>query len=117
MEYTITTIPGTAIAYFKRSGSVNLDTRKDNRKCILDYCNKKGLQKVIVDAREQNPTLSILECFNFGAEVAVLMRKIRIAVLHNEGDESIDYTVKSAASRGMQIRGFLEKSDAIEWLS
>ena len=117
MEYTIITIPNTDIAYFKRGGSVDLDSRKDNRKCILDYCNKNGLQKVIVDARAQKSGLSILECFNFGAEIAVLMKEIRIAVLYKEGDESIDYTVKSAASRGMQIRGFFEKSEAIQWLS
>ena len=117
MEYTITTILNTDIAYFKRSGPIDLHVRKDNRKCILDYCMKFNLNKVIVDARDQESALSIIECFNFGAETAVLMKRLRIAVLHREADESIDYTVNAASSRGMKIRGFLEKSEAIQWLS
>lgn len=117
MAHTITTIPETNIVYFKRSGAVDLKARKDNRECILDYCNKFKLYKVIVDAREQQSKLSLIECFNFGADTAVLMKRLRIAVLQRKDDETIKYTVDAANSRGLKIKTFNEKDDAIQWLT
>lgn len=117
MQNTIYTIPDTDIVFFKRNGPVSLKDRVVNRKCILDYCVEKKLKKVIVDTKDQHSKLSLLECFNFGAETAILMKQIKIAVLHLEEDESIAYTVNSAKSRGMQIQAFSKMDDAIDWLS
>ena len=117
MQFSIHTLPDTDIAFFKRSGKVDLDDRKENRKLIQDYCKENGLRKVIIDAREQESSLSLVDGFNFGVETAVMMKKMSIAVLYEAGDESIIYIINSASSRGMNIKAFTDMGEAVNWLS
>lgn len=78
---------------------------------------KHKLSKLLVDTRGQEPSLTSMENFNFGAEMAVMMKQFKIAVLYNEGDESIIYSMKSAVTRGLNVLGFHDENEAMKWLA
>ncbi len=116
MKYTLSVIPDTRIAMFRWQGPITLEDRRRNRKRIVEFCEHEGVKGVIIDGRDQESKMSIMETFSFGEEVPTEMRGIAIAIVYRPGDRALTFIDTVAANRGSTIKSFLYVDEAQAWL-
>ncbi|HEX2697253.1 MAG TPA: hypothetical protein VHM28_06050 [Anaerolineales bacterium] len=83
---------------------------------ISDNCQHDNLGKVLVDLRELEGDLSIIDRFEIGVEVArVIGPKIKVAAVARRS--IINYMAETVAvNRGANLKVFSEMGKALNWL-
>ena len=119
MVYDITINTEDGYLHVIVKGTASLDGNIDLQMKVVKACTKEKLNRAIVDIRDlKNPT-SITEVYQFGKESERNLRNILIkaAVLHNiDRTEHESFLETTMRNRGVNLKSFVKKKDALEWL-
>ena len=98
-------------------GDISFDDLKTSLKAILKFKEKRGLNKVLVDATSAKSYPSTLPVFDFGAQAAESLRGIMVAIVvtPETRDETVFFETV-ARNRGSNARVFDTLDAAISWL-
>ena len=83
---------------------------------MVQFCEAHGVRDLIIDGRDQFSETDILDSYDFGSEVPVELRGLRIAVVHRSDDDSLRFIETVAFNRGAMTRAFLDLDEARRWL-
>jgi len=100
------------------SGDISAEDVKKTISQIADIRREHGLNKVLVDCREQSSALGTMDTFQ--VVVKDDHRGIRTAVLVIAGqaaEEGNKFAETVAANRGFALKVFYTKEEAMEWLN
>jgi hypothetical protein len=116
MTCELSILPGERIVLSRFSGPITVEDRVRNRRDTLQFCQERGIDKVLVDMRGQESLSDTMEIFGFGATTPETTRGFRIAIVYDPGDGDARFIGTVAANRGANIRLFHIFDQALEWL-
>ena len=90
---------------------------EEARTKALDSLSSEGWTRLLVNACAVEP-LSVREDFEFTSDHAMQFDpRIRTAIIHSADEaERFRFIENVATNRGVQMRAFLEESEALDWL-
>ena len=106
--YTIGLIPNTDIALFHWVGPITVDDRIKNLDLMVDYYHEKGVTKLIIDGRDQEPQTGAVESYDFGTMVPTAFRGLIVAIVHRPDDETLKFIETVAFNRGSGTNAFVD---------
>ena len=115
-SYDLDILQGTDIAVFRWVGPITLEDRRQNTHRMREFCEQRGLRRVIIDGREQQSETDIVDSYEFGAAVPTEMPGLTLAVVHRPDDESLKFIETVAYNRGSRTRAFQDFEAARAWL-
>ncbi len=115
-RYILQIIPDSQIALFHWVGPITLKDRRQNIQRMVEFCETHGVRNLIVDGRDQVSETGTMDSFNFGRDVSVEMRGLRIAVVYRFNDDSLPFISTVAHNRGALTKDFHSIDEARTWL-
>ena len=97
-------------------GKVSLEDSLSSLDTLHTLMGESGIRKVLSDTRKQNFQPSMMNIYEFGTK---LPHKVQIAVIVSQDQpttDAISFLDNVAFNRGVNIRLFGSRSDALEWL-
>jgi hypothetical protein len=116
VPYTLEVLDGTEIAVCRWSGPIALEDRIACRQAMVEFCNSKNVDNLLIDGREQQSRTDIVDSYDFAKDVPEEMFGLNIAVVHRQEDESLRFIETVAFNRGAQTRAFTDYDSALRWL-
>lgn len=98
------------------SGKVSVPQIRASIKAVEAVYTEKGINKALVDARNQDQPPSITELYEIASNMP---RGIRIALLTTGGtttEDGLRFLETVAKNTGLEVRVFLEQDEALRWL-
>jgi len=114
--FTIDLIPNTDIALFHWVGPISVQDRFRNLDLMTEFCGERGLRKLIIDGRDQEPRSVAIDSFDFGAAVPKAFRGLNVAVVHRPDDDTLRFIETVAFNRGSGTKAFIDIHQAQSWL-
>ena len=115
-SYTFNLLPGTDVALFHWTGPITLEDRIRNLDRMVDFCEANDVFKLVIDGRDQESLTGTLENYDFGAQVPKAFRRLRVAVVHRQDDDSLHFIETVAFNRGAGTHAFTDFDEALHWL-
>ena len=115
-HYTLEIIPQSDIALFHWYGPITLEDRRQNVKRMVSFCHEQGVKNLIIDGRDQLSKTETVEAFEFGSEVPINMKGLRIAVVCRPDDIVLKFIETVAHNRGAITNNFASVELARYWL-
>ncbi|MBU8922073.1 MAG: hypothetical protein KOO63_09670 [Bacteroidales bacterium] len=98
-------------------GDVNAEDLKKSLETVFKIRQEQGLTRVLVDATRETSLPSTPRVFEFGSQLAELLRGMKFALATSpETDRDLRFLVTVAINRGAQVSVFDSVDDALVWL-
>ena len=115
-HYTLEIIPGSDIVLFHWYGPIKLEDRRHNVKRMVGFCHEHGIKNLIIDGRDQVSKTSTLDAYEFGTQVPIDMKGLRIGVVCRPDDVTLKFIETVAHNRGAITNNFASVELARHWL-
>lgn len=116
MTFELSVLPGECIVLGRLSGPITVEDRIRNRRDMLQFCQERGINKVLADMRGQESLADTMEIFDFSEATVEMIRGFQIAIVFDPGDLDARFIGEVAANRGAHVRSFHIFDQAREWL-
>ena len=105
--------------HLRYSGVVNLETRLRAREEVFALCKKHQLSRSLVETQDSNIAMSIEDIARFGTSFKSigLPQGYHVATVIASGDQADSLLEIMASIDGLNIKVFLNKEVAIQWVS
>ena len=115
-HYSLELIPESDIVLFHWRGPITLEDRRHNVKRMVGFCHEHGIRNLIIDGRDHISKTGTLDAFEFGTEVPIDMKGLRIAVVCRPDDVTLKFIETVAHNRGAVTNNFASIELAKYWL-
>jgi len=116
MTCELSVLPGERVVLSSFSGPITVKDRVRNQRETLQFCQKKKINKILLDMRGQESLSNIADLHDFGASMPETTRGFQIAIVCDSGDANARFIDTVAANRGAHINSFHSIEKAREWL-
>ena len=125
MEYTIQLANDSQIIKVTIAGIWNAETDKTMALDVMAKVEKTGVDKVLIDMRELQFDLPMLNLFDRAKELRdqrsnFISHSNRVALVYKPTDKKMDSNLKffedASQNRGLPYRVFKDAASALEWL-
>jgi hypothetical protein len=98
-------------------GEVSLEDLKQSLETVFKIHREQGLTKVFVDATKETSLPSTFPVFEFGSELAKIVRNLKFAVVTSPKMKDIMKFLETVTqNRGVEVQMFDSEDAALEWL-
>jgi len=106
------------IIHIKSVNEVTVRDLKLTLSKILKFKEVKGFTRIFVDHSETTSFPSVVDAFNFGADISQLFKKTSIALVASKRTErDIEFFRDVVNARGGNVQIFYSEEPAIQWLT
>ena len=116
LEQQISIQPGYVLIERPSDYEVDWTEQPAELKKISAFCKETGCRKVLVLGPRTKVTLSAVEVFKLGEEIAKLALQIAVVELHDASKENVKFLENVVINRGVPIQFFDNEQDAKDWL-
>lgn len=101
------------------TGVIDLETRLKAREEVFSLCKKHKLSRTLVETQDSNIVMSVEDITRFGTSFKSigLPQGYHVATVIAPGDQASPLLEIVASIDGLNIKIFLNKDDAVHWLS
>jgi hypothetical protein len=101
-------------------GAVTYEDLSSTREKVFELFSKKGLYKVLVDAREQTSIITISETYDFSESIGndPRSREIKWAIVPSKHTiEQASFLETTSLNRGLNVKLYDSIDSAMKWLN
>ena len=118
MAYEVNNIDEKGMVKIRYSGNIRLTERLQCLEKAMGLCRDRDTKKIMVDLREHELEMSVLEMYNLGKTIAKsAAQEVKIAYVCDKEDLDNQFVETVARNQGAMIRSFMSLDDAFIWLN
>lgn len=119
MPYELSADLKRGFVHLRYTGVVDLETRLKAREEVFDLCKKHQLSRTLVETQDSNIVMSVQDITRFGTSFKSigLPQGYHVATVIAPGDQVGPLLEIVASIDGLNIKVFLDKTDALHWVT
>jgi hypothetical protein len=119
MPYEVTANLEEGFVHLRYAGVVDLATRIEAREEVFELCKRHNLSRSLVETQDSNIKMSVQDISRFAASFKSigLPRGYHVATVIAPDDEANVLLEIIASIDGLNIKVFLNRNEAIRWLT